>query len=68
MLHRRHIALSIALGGALDSQPMQAESAQVTIGNLQYFSGGDKSEEWRYRCARGKDFVAHTATGAGAGT
>jgi hypothetical protein len=34
MLHRRYIALSIALGGALNSPPMQAESVQVTISPL----------------------------------
>ena len=44
MLHRRFIALSIALGGALNSQPMRAASVQVTISNLQYFPAEIKAK------------------------
>ena len=65
MLHRRYIALSIALGGALNSQPMRAESVQVTISNLQYSPAEIKAKMGDTVVWVNKDFVAHTATVAG---
>ena len=65
MLHRRFIALSIALGGALNSQPTRAESLQVTISNLEYFPAEIKAKIGDTVVWVNKDFVAHTATGAG---
>jgi plastocyanin len=65
MLDRRFIALSVALGGALNSQPMRAESVQVTISNLQYSPAEIKAKIGDSVVWMNKDFVAHTATGAG---
>ena len=65
MLHRRYIALSIALGGALNSPPMRAESVQVTISNLQYSPAEIKAKIGDTVVWVNKDFVAHTATVAG---
>ena len=65
MLHRRFIALSIALGGALNSQPMRAELVQVTISNLQYSPAEIKAKIGDTVVWVNKDFVAHTATVAG---
>ena len=62
MPHRRFIALSIALGGALNSQPMRAESVQVTISNLQYSPAEIKAKVGDTIVWMNKDFVDHTAT------
>jgi plastocyanin len=65
MLHRRFMALSIALGGALNSQPTRAESVQVTISNLQYSPAEIKVKSGDTVVWVNKDFVAHTAIVAG---
>ena len=59
------IALSIALGGALNSQPTRGESVQVTISNLQYSPAEIKAKSGDTVVWVNKDFVAHTATVAG---
>jgi len=67
MQHRRFIALFIAVGGALNSQPTRAESVQVTISNLQYSPAEIKANSGDSVVWVNKDFVAHTATVADGG-
>jgi plastocyanin len=65
MLHRRFIALSVALGGALNSPPTRAESVQGTTSNLQYSPAEIKAKSGDSVVWVNKNFVAHTATVAG---